>query len=286
VYDNSPSGVNIGIGGAPGVGGFAEGDRLYNVDNISGSPFDDIISGDNGANTLWGNGGHDTLKGMGGADTLFGSSGNDVLIGGSGGDHLWGGQNNDTYFVDNLDTIHESSGQGIDEVVVSADYTLPAGVDVETLRVSSNAVASGFRLEGNGAGNSIYGSSGTDHLFGGGGADYLTGGAGGDWFHFSVAHGQGNFTAITDFNPAQDMMALHLDYFPTISVLGPLLAPDEFTVGAGAQDAEDRIIYNGGTGALMYDADGTGPVAPVHFANLSPNLPLTNAHFYLTDGTF
>jgi Ca2+-binding RTX toxin-like protein len=41
-------------------------------------------------------------------------------------------------------------------------------------------------------------------------------------------------------------------------------------------DADDRLLYDTGTGALYYDADGTGPTAPVLFAQLGtashPNL--------------
>jgi Ca2+-binding RTX toxin-like protein len=34
--------------------------------------------------------------------------------------------------------------------------------------------------------------------------------------------------------------------------------------------------YNSTTGALSYDADGTGAVAPIQFAEVNPGLALTN----------
>ena len=43
-----------------------------------------------------------------------------------------------------------------------------------------------------------------------------------------------------------------------------------FVVGAGAQDANDRIIYNSGTGALIYNSNGNAAGGATQFATLSP----------------
>ena len=57
------------------------------------------------------------------------------------------------------------------------------------------------------------------------------------------------------------------------------LAADGFFLGTAAQDAEDRIIYNKATGALLFDADGTGIKAAVQFATLSTKPTISNADF-------
>jgi Ca2+-binding RTX toxin-like protein len=50
-------------------------------------------------------------------------------------------------------------------------------------------------------------------------------------------------------------------------------------MGVGTADAEDRIIYNKGTGALFYDPDGTGALGAVQYATVTAGLTLSNADF-------
>jgi len=52
-----------------------------------------------------------------------------------------------------------------------------------------------------------------------------------------------------------------------------------FVVGSTALDADDRIIYNQGTGALYYDADGRRRRRAVHFATLSGHRAITISDF-------
>ena len=57
------------------------------------------------------------------------------------------------------------------------------------------------------------------------------------------------------------------------------LASTAFFTGAAAHYADDRILYDSATGALRYDADGTGGAAATQFATLSPALNLSNGNF-------
>ena len=53
-------------------------------------------------------------------------------------------------------------------------------------------------------------------------------------------------------------------------------------MGGGAGDgAEDRIVYDKATGALFYDADGTGGAAQIRFATLAKGLKMTYADFFV-----
>ncbi len=121
-------------------------------------------------------------------------TGNDVandLDGGTGADTLTGGKGNDTYRVDNVgDTVTESDGTtagGIDQVVSTVSYVLPANVENLSLSGSADVDATGNSLK-----NVITGNAGANLLFGDAGADELTGGAGNDTYHvdFSVLSGR------------------------------------------------------------------------------------------------
>ena len=83
---------------------------------------------------------------------------------------------------------------------------------------------------------------------------------------------------IVDFNVAQDTIRLENAVFTALTTTGTLAAT-AFRTGAGAGDANDRIIYNNTNGALLYDADGTGPTAAIQFAKTTAGLALTNADF-------
>ncbi|WP_119305168.1 calcium-binding protein [Dongia deserti] len=128
-------------------------------------------------NSLVGNSGTNQLKGLAGDDTLDGGGGVDTLIGGSG---------NDRYIADSNDTIIEDADEGIDTVVIQANYTLGANLENLILGGSSNYAGTGNelnnRITGNSGANLLSGGDGDDTLDGGAGADTMVGGSGDDTF--------------------------------------------------------------------------------------------------------
>jgi Ca2+-binding RTX toxin-like protein len=231
---------------------------------------------------LTGLAGDDTLKGFGGADILNGGPGIDTLVGGAGADQMTGLGGSDTYYVDNAgDSVTESGGQGSDTVRTSVSWTLTAGADVETLQTTNAAGVGSINLTGNSSGNVITGNNGNNILNGGDGNDTLTGLGGQDWFLFDTTlNAATNVDRIEDFTPVDDTIWLDHFYFP-VGLPALNISASDFVIGATAQDAGDRIIYNDVTGAVYYDSDGTGGTAAIQFATLDPGLALTNLDFYV-----
>ena len=64
--------------------------------------------------------------------------------------------------------------------------------------------------------------------------------------------------------------------FKALSATGTLAA-SQFRVGTKALDANDFVIYNNATGAMLYDADGNGAGAAVLIATVGTGLAMTNA---------
>lgn len=95
-YLTAPSAITVSIAttALQNTGG-AGTDRLYLVENLTGSTFDDNLSGNGSGNIVSGLDGDDYLSGLGGSDTLIGGVGQDTLIGGAGNDVLDGGDGND-----------------------------------------------------------------------------------------------------------------------------------------------------------------------------------------------
>jgi len=74
------------------------------------------------------------------------------------------------------------------------------------------------------------------------------------------------------------VMRLEGAVFPTLTTAGTLQT-SAFRAAPTAGDLSDRILYDPATGALRYDADGTGATAPVQFGTLAAGLAVTNADF-------
>jgi Ca2+-binding RTX toxin-like protein len=194
-YYKSPGGVVVSLITGVGTGGDANGDTLISIENLVGSEYDDVLSGDIQENFIFGLDGEDTLSGHGGDDHLYGNDDNDTLDGGNGWDLLQGGggadtmrggRGNDRYYVDDAgDVVTEYAGEGTDTVHATIDYTLTAYVEDLTLSYFSparNGTGNGRSntITGNDLDNVLSGRGGADTLIGGDGSDTLDGGEGAD----------------------------------------------------------------------------------------------------------
>ena len=85
---------------------------------------------------------------------------------------------------------------------------------------------------------------------------------------------------MTDFNVPLDTIWLENAVFTKIVGTGRMTT-GQFFKGTAAHDADDRIVYNSATGALIYDSNGSAAGGAVQFATLAKGLALTNADFVI-----
>jgi len=233
-----------------------------------------------------GGAGNEKITGNAADNHLSGGAGNDTLSGGLGADTMTGGSGNDLYIVESSgDRVVEARNGGIDTVQSAVSFAL-GSQHVENLKLTGSAATNGFgnaldnAITGNDAANRLSGGGGDDTLFGGAGKDMLTGGAGGDIFVFDSPVGPGNWDVITDFVSAEgDKIALDSDVFAGLSA--GILRANAFVDGLTAGDANDRVLYDIASGKLYYDADGSGALDRILFAQVAAGTDLTAADFHI-----
>lgn len=231
------------------------------------------------ANRLIGNVADNTLNGRAGPDTMRGLAGNDTYIVDDPGDVVSEAPDAGTDTV--RSTVTHRMRDNVEKLILTgADAINGTGNDLDNT-ITGNAARN---VLGGGSGNDILnGAGGNDRLSGASGNDRLAGGAGEDIFEFLAAlNGISNVDRIADFAPGQDLMRLAGPVFPALTTAGPLPAA-MFRLGTTAADATDRILYDPASGAVRYDADGSGPTPPVQFAILTGNPSVTNADFVVVD---
>ena len=209
----------------------------------------------------------------------------------------------------------EYAGGGTDFVRTSVSLALSAAAEVENLHVadlnqvtalsltgsdsanfivgnagdnllkglSGNDVLAGFhgndRLEGGLGNDTIDAYVGDDVLAGGAGKDALKGGEGRDAFVFDTApNASTNLDTIADFSHADDTIRIDNAVFKAAGKNGKLVK-DAFVSAKKALDAEDRFIYDKASGALSYDADGTGKIAAIKIAILQNKVKIDHTDF-------
>lgn len=266
-YSSATASVTANLSTPSSNKGDAAGDSYNSIENITGSAFADSLTGNSANNILTGGAGNDSLNG---------SSGNDTLNGGTG---------NDSYFIDNTkDVINETGSSATEIDGVSATVTWSLNANTEKLTLTGTAAINGTgnslanTLLGNSASNVLNGGSGNDTLNGGAANDSLTGGTGRDLFQLTNAT---NSDRLSDFSVVDDSIQLENSVFTKLTLTGTVNSA-YFKIATAATDSNDYIVYNSSTGALSYDADGTGSIKAVQIALLGSKLALTYADFIVS----
>jgi len=153
-YSSSTAGVRVDLATGRGSRGHASGDRYTNVENVRGSRFNDVLTGDANANTLEGGAGDDTLDGRGGGDILRGGNGDDTV----------------TYAMSNARVEVSIDDNG------DSDYARGGHATGDQLYNIENLIGSRYadRLTGNAEANLFVGGAGGDTIDGRGGPDTIS----------------------------------------------------------------------------------------------------------------
>jgi Ca2+-binding RTX toxin-like protein len=221
-------------------------ENIANVENLSLDAAATTGLGNALSNELIGNAHANLLTGLAGDDSILGAAGNDTLQGNQGADTLRGGLGDDELRGgQDGDVVY--SGQG-DDMALGA-----FGADELRGGLGNDTVSGG---QGN---DSLFGGADNDLLQGRLGNDLLTGGAGADTFWFNIA-GAADADTVLDFEAGVDKIALDSTAF-TAQVFGL------------------NILYDSGSGALSYDADGAGAASALPVATLQGAPALTASDF-------
>ncbi len=173
-------------------------------------------------------------------------------------------------------TSHQVTLRVTDQGGLSYDQTFTIQV-IDVKNEKGGTRTKGVVLVSSESGGTLEGGVGDDTLYAASGRDILKGGFGRDVFVFDKRPNKASVDKILDYNVRDDTLYLAKSAFTKLKK--GILSKDAFWVGSKAHDANDKIIYNKATGALLYDADGTGAAKAVQFAQLSKGLGLT--HFDL-----
>ncbi|WP_281269712.1 LamG-like jellyroll fold domain-containing protein, partial [Aestuariispira insulae] len=147
-YKGSDGGVTVSLETNSGSGGYAAGDTLSGIENLTGSDFDDVLIGNSGDNIF---------EGLGGSDTMIGGEGADTVS-------------------------YENSREGvhIDLSQTSRQFGGDASYDVFTSIENLTGSNFGDVLKGTDGDNVIFDGAGNDQVFAGAGEDEILAGAGRD----------------------------------------------------------------------------------------------------------
>ncbi len=181
-YLGSDAGVTVSLRDGTNQGAHAQGDVIVEVENIIGSKYRDVLSGDERVNHLDGRSGDDELYGYGGNDTLEGGAGADRIDGGTGMDTLSFEMSNAAVTVKLLNGTGERGHAQGDSITAIENVIGSAYADVLAGDNGAN------RLYGGDGNDGLWGSSGDDFLDGGAGKDRLFGGGGADTISYKSSN--------------------------------------------------------------------------------------------------
>ncbi len=233
--------VNLAISEAQNTG-FGD-DTLVNIENLTGSRYD---------------------------DTLIGNEQNNVLDGGPGLDLLIGQDGDDTYVVDSAaDRVIEAAGEGVDAVYSTVSLALAD--HVEQLTLTGQANLAGY---GNSLNNRLVGNQGSNLLNGGAGADTMLGGDGSDSYYVDDSGDVVSETNASASTGGTDLVCSRLSAYTLTSHVenGRILAGGAASLTGNGLN---NVLYAGG-GDNVLDGGTGSDTASYAYASSGVNVSLVS----------
>ena len=187
-YENSDDWVRVTLNdnaAATTSRGHARGDTATGFENVTGSAYDDELTGNEGNNVLKGLAGDDEITGGDGADTVEGGAGADEMDGDNGNvddqarntADVLSYAGSDAAVTVNLATASASGGHATGDTIATFEVEIPGEGDDDPTELD---VSTFEHVTGSMHGDSLTGDHRVNYLTGGGGDDNLRGGAGAD----------------------------------------------------------------------------------------------------------
>ena len=170
-FERWTTGVNVTLTGAANQSIY--GDSWTNIQNLTGSNYNDVLTGSSNGSTL---------RGLDGNDTLNGGAGTDILEGGAGADYLNGGTGYDI-------VSYASSSAGV-YINLMTGTAIGGDATGDTFNNIGGVIgsANGDELGGNQYYNSIDAGAGDDWIDASPGTDSYKGGDGFDTADYSLTN--------------------------------------------------------------------------------------------------
>lgn len=215
-YASASSSIEVSLGvTVPGIG--SAPDEVDAFENVTGSPYNDVLGGTEsgsvliggtGADEVWGGAGADSVYGGGGDDEIRAAADDDALLGEDGDDTFWPGPGDDT--VDGGASINEvnyedsAASVSVDlETGISQGQASGTSIGTDAIEDVNRVVGSSYAdtIDGTVTGDWLEGGGGDDVIRGFGSADTLTGSDGDDVLNggsaSDVLNGGGGYDTVT-----------------------------------------------------------------------------------------
>ena len=185
-------------------------------------------------------------------------------------------QTNSNLALDTFDVNGLVANLNVNQIFIGASGHNPTVAELAAITQFQSANSSALQTINR---DRLIGGSQDDTLIGGVGVDLLTGGAGSDTFFYKAINHRND--RITDFEISKDTLIFSRAGFDSELTPDQFLSEEQFAIGLGATDDDERFIYNPNNGNLFFDADGDDSNPRLLITTLTNTPDLTHRDIFI-----